>query len=268
MTDDFTAMSHETHGQCFCGPGAHCNGGASCQGGCGWTPPARRCEARDPHATATSYGSRCVLNEGGHEDHLDAFGEMFTVRDVEPVAWSDRHGDIWRLGGDGLMHSPETAPFSREHVEKKWGPLTPVRHVPPPTDVEARRMLIGAAISVIEPCVTNRTAAWNTWNEIASNRVFVRAIREVNADEADERAAAIAASRTATAAAITELLSKVNHPDPQERPGLFDLVQMLQLARDMLEEPPANAQLSGCPGCDAGVPPHTGAGPTCAPADG
>ena len=39
-------------------------------------------------------------------------------------AWRDKHGDIWRLGGDGLMHTPETAPFPREYVEKKWGPLT------------------------------------------------------------------------------------------------------------------------------------------------
>lgn len=38
----------------------------------------------------------------------------------------DRHGDIWTLGDDGLMHTPETAPFPREHVEKKWGPLVPV----------------------------------------------------------------------------------------------------------------------------------------------
>ena len=35
----------------------------------------------------------------------------------------DKHGDIWTYGADGLMHAPETAPFSREHVERKWGPL-------------------------------------------------------------------------------------------------------------------------------------------------
>jgi hypothetical protein len=44
-------------------------------------------------------------------------------------AWVDRQGDVWRLGEDGLMHSPETAPFPREYVEKKWGPLRPVREV-------------------------------------------------------------------------------------------------------------------------------------------
>jgi hypothetical protein len=39
------------------------------------------------------------------------------------AAWRDRHGDVWTLGDDGLMHTRETAPFTREHVEKKWGPL-------------------------------------------------------------------------------------------------------------------------------------------------
>lgn len=40
--------------------------------------------------------------------------------------WRDRVGDIWALGEDGLLHTPETRPFPRAHVEKKWGPLTPV----------------------------------------------------------------------------------------------------------------------------------------------
>lgn len=37
--------------------------------------------------------------------------------------WADRQGDRWTLGADGLLHTPETQPFPREHVEKKWGPL-------------------------------------------------------------------------------------------------------------------------------------------------
>ncbi len=49
--------------------------------------------------------------------------EPAQVQQADEPAWRDRHGDIWRLGDDGLMHSFETAPFSREHVEKKWGPL-------------------------------------------------------------------------------------------------------------------------------------------------
>ena len=40
------------------------------------------------------------------------------------LALRDRFNDLWFEGGDGLMWSKETAPFSREHVEKKWGPLT------------------------------------------------------------------------------------------------------------------------------------------------
>lgn len=45
---------------------------------------------------------------------------------VDETAWRDRQGDIWREGDDGLMHTPETAPFPRDYVEKKWGPLTEV----------------------------------------------------------------------------------------------------------------------------------------------
>ena len=42
---------------------------------------------------------------------------------TDEQTWVDRQGDVWRMGDDGLMHTPETAPFPREHVEKKWGPL-------------------------------------------------------------------------------------------------------------------------------------------------
>lgn len=41
-------------------------------------------------------------------------------------SWIDNQGDVWRMGEDGLMHTPETAPFSREYVERKWGPLREV----------------------------------------------------------------------------------------------------------------------------------------------
>jgi hypothetical protein len=43
----------------------------------------------------------------------------------ESEAWIDKQGDVWRLGEDGLMHTFETAPFPREYVERKWGPLKP-----------------------------------------------------------------------------------------------------------------------------------------------
>ena len=32
--------------------------------------------------------------------------------------WRDRHGDVSTLGRDGLLHTPETRAFPREHVEK------------------------------------------------------------------------------------------------------------------------------------------------------
>lgn len=37
--------------------------------------------------------------------------------------WIDRHGDVWTENEDGLMETPDTRPFPREHVEKKWGPI-------------------------------------------------------------------------------------------------------------------------------------------------
>jgi hypothetical protein len=50
-------------------------------------------------------------------------------------AWVDKQGDVWRIGDDGLMHTFETAPFPREYVEKKWGPLKPVQNGPRPYEV-------------------------------------------------------------------------------------------------------------------------------------
>lgn len=38
--------------------------------------------------------------------------------------WRDNQGDIWHEGPDGLLYSHETAPFTREHVEAKWGPIS------------------------------------------------------------------------------------------------------------------------------------------------
>lgn len=50
--------------------------------------------------------------------------------------WIDEQGDIWVLGVDGLMHTPETAPFPREYVEKKWGPLKPLDAATPYTGTQ------------------------------------------------------------------------------------------------------------------------------------
>lgn len=43
------------------------------------------------------------------------------------TSWIDKQGDVWTEGDDGLLHTPETAPFPRAYVEHKWGPLLEVR---------------------------------------------------------------------------------------------------------------------------------------------
>lgn len=43
----------------------------------------------------------------------------------EAPAWLDRHGDVW-VFRNGMGWSFETRPFTREHIEKKWGPLVPL----------------------------------------------------------------------------------------------------------------------------------------------
>ena len=48
---------------------------------------------------------------------------------LDPRGWRDRQNDVWRQKADGLMHTPETAPFLWTHVVKKWGPLRPVPHI-------------------------------------------------------------------------------------------------------------------------------------------
>lgn len=53
MADDFTAMSHESHGLCFCSTEGHCAGGRDCEGECRLVPagsiPARvAAPAREP----------------------------------------------------------------------------------------------------------------------------------------------------------------------------------------------------------------------------
>lgn len=59
--------------------------------------------------------------------HIPSPGELADLfRAPGPEAWRDKQGDIWHEDADGLMHTRETAPFPREHVERKWGPLVPV----------------------------------------------------------------------------------------------------------------------------------------------
>lgn len=51
-------------------------------------------------------------------------------RTISRQMYRDRHGDRWTEGADGLYYSRETRPFSLEHVEKKWGPLTDLGTAP------------------------------------------------------------------------------------------------------------------------------------------
>lgn len=82
-----------------------------------------------PICTATRYGVACTYCEG-ECDHHDVVPVLWGLPGVQAVPedsstarWVDEQGDVWRLGDDGLLHTPETQPFPREHVEKKWGPL-------------------------------------------------------------------------------------------------------------------------------------------------
>lgn len=81
--------------------------------------------------------------------------------------WRDRQGDIWSLGDDGLMHTPETEPFPREHVEKKWGPLLLCQPIGAPPTGDNDDLLTEAIAAVArvrelltgdyEPCFTDCT---------------------------------------------------------------------------------------------------------------
>lgn len=68
----------------------------------------------------------CLQGSGPCPEHRVPPAPREVFIGLTPRAWRDRQGDIWRLGDDGLLHTPETAPFSREHVERKWGPLEPI----------------------------------------------------------------------------------------------------------------------------------------------
>ena len=107
----------------------------------GWRARGERDAQSDAHALPTreaSAGERWARNAREIADALrsghPAVDPAWIATILEECAalippdgeWRDRHGDIWTLGDDGLMHTPETAPFTREHVERKWGPLVRV----------------------------------------------------------------------------------------------------------------------------------------------
>jgi len=83
-----------------------------------------------------------AVDKGGVEHHrlgraprrrhaLDQGGEVSEQQsDLERYgtdSWIDRHRDVWKIGDDGLLHTPETKPFPGYFVERKWGPLRKVK---------------------------------------------------------------------------------------------------------------------------------------------
>ena len=101
--------------------------------GTGWT-------ARDAAPSASTHDElrevlRMMMFDIEHRDYLDLdagvvahrSGGLRTLRPDkqwgDASAWADRQGDVWHQRDDGQLETFETAPFSREHVEKKWGPL-------------------------------------------------------------------------------------------------------------------------------------------------
>ncbi len=80
--------------------------------------------------------------------------------DPDPVqAWRDIHGDVWTLHEDGLLWTPETQPFTFEHVQKKWGPLVPVHEEPrtPEEEHQHVQMMI-ASIADIQQVLADHPA--------------------------------------------------------------------------------------------------------------
>lgn len=64
--------------------------------------------------TRTRVCQWCVIYDAMHDAKRAEYGLL---------QFRDKHGDVWVFGPDGLMHTKETAPFSFEHVQRKWGPL-------------------------------------------------------------------------------------------------------------------------------------------------
>jgi len=63
---------------------------------------------------------RLAVAEGAGPREVEPHGD-------QPPAWIDRHGDVWIFpGGGDTGYSFETQPFSRAHIERKWGPLAPL----------------------------------------------------------------------------------------------------------------------------------------------
>ena len=75
---------------------------------------------------------------------LEATNDVAVNEEPPPpvTAWVDRHGDVWCQGADGLMHTPETAPFTLEYVARRFGPLQEFVQPPPSALADERAELI------------------------------------------------------------------------------------------------------------------------------
>ena len=73
--------------------------------------------------------------------------------------WIDTQGDVWTLGDDGLMHTPETRPFPAHFVEQKWGPL---RLVHPCGHVDTVRGCGGCDRGAIEYVRDDHDGVWRS----------------------------------------------------------------------------------------------------------
>lgn len=86
-------------------------------------------QARATVAELAEWARRCAVCGWLLSDaaaHVEATYEDHSGEAEPARAWRDRQGDVWKLGEDGLLWTAETAPFPREHVERKWGPLVAV----------------------------------------------------------------------------------------------------------------------------------------------
>lgn len=64
--------------------------------------------------TRTRVCQWCVVRDAIEDARRNEYGLL---------EFQDRQGDTWVFGREGLMHTPETAPFEFDHVQRKWGPL-------------------------------------------------------------------------------------------------------------------------------------------------
>jgi hypothetical protein len=90
----------------------------------------------------------------------------------DPWPYSDPTGGRWRFIENGVGDFIETNGTVHENTEIgrgiEWDPRLGFKQEPDPHD------LIEAFVVAMTPMVTNRTAAYNMWNNIASDRGAIK----------------------------------------------------------------------------------------------